>query len=128
VGNQIVTGNNVMTLNNKTLNLPTITAPSINQPSAGAAATINTTGSDAKVDLQLSPKGDGAVMVRYGPAVLNGSAISVAFNVATVRSDTLTPDSPTAVGSVGQIATDVNYLYVAVRNNEWKRVAWDTWV
>jgi hypothetical protein len=128
VGNQIVTGVNVMTLNNKTLNLPTITAPSINQPSAGAVATINTTGSDAKVDLQLSPKGDGEVRVRYSPALLNGSAISVAFNVATVRSDTLTPDSPTAVGSVGQIATDVNYLYVAVRNNQWKRVAWDTWV
>lgn len=38
------------------------------------------------------------------------------------------PDTPLSPGSVGQIATDVSYLYVCVATNVWVRVLKDlTW-
>lgn len=40
----------------------------------------------------------------------------------------LTPANSTAIGIQGQIAWDVNYIYVCVANNTWKRTAMSTWV
>ena len=40
---------------------------------------------------------------------------------------TTVPESPSAVGTVGQMATDGDYLYVCVGQNDWKRTALSTW-
>ena len=49
----------------------------------------------------------------------------------TIRADLVipgeTPASATAAGTAGQIAWDVNYIYICTATNTWKRVAIGTW-
>jgi hypothetical protein len=126
--NQIVTAGNVVTLTNKTLRLCTLTAPNFTPFVAGEDARIQVLGSDTNINLELAPKGvGGQVLQRFEAAAIAGAAGITTHPVATVRAG-LIPGSPTAVGALGQIAADPNYLYVAVGANQWKRVAWDTWV
>lgn len=46
---------------------------------------------------------------------------------ATPYLSTKTPSSPTATGKTGEIGWDVNYLYICVATNTWKRVALSSW-
>lgn len=58
----------------------------------------------------------------YSVAVISGG-LSVATGVATGYA----PVSASSPGTVGQIAFDTNYLYVAVGADTWKRVALNSW-
>jgi hypothetical protein len=124
--NQIVTAGNVVTLTNKTLRLCTLTSPDFVPFVAGEPARIQVSGSDTNIDLELAAKGGGRVVQRFEAAAIAGAIAASTLPVATVRA-ALIPGSPTAVGALGQIAADANYLYVAVGVDQWKRVAWDTW-
>jgi hypothetical protein len=127
VTNQIVTAGNVVTLTNKTLRLCTLTAPDLVPVLPGDPARIQVSGSDTNINLELAPKGvGGRVLQRFEAAAIAGATGLTTLPVATVRAG-LIPGSPTAVGALGQIAADANYLYVAVGVDQWKRVAWDTW-
>ncbi len=127
VTNQIVTAGNVLTLTNKTLRLCTLTAPDLVPVLPGDPARIQVSGSDTNINLELAPKGvGGRVLQRFEAAAIAGATGLTTLPVATVRAG-LIPGSPTAVGALGQIAADANYLYVAVGVDQWKRVAWDTW-
>jgi hypothetical protein len=127
VTNQIVTAGNVVTLTNKTLRLCTLTSPDLVPILPGDPARIQVSGSDTNINLELAPKGvGGRVLQRFEAAAIAGATGLTTLPVATVRAGWI-PGSPTAVGALGQIAADANYLYVAVGVDQWKRVAWDTW-
>ena len=57
--------------------------------------------------------------VTFVKAILTGNEI----NIATSQ----TPATKSAAGTAGDIAWDTDYIYVAIANNTWKRVAISTW-
>lgn len=65
----------------------------------------------------------GTLAERVTVTALGTSFIADSVRVATPK----TPASATAAGTVGQICWDSGFLYVAVANNVWKRVALATW-
>lgn len=77
----------------------------------GNPFTINATGSDTDVSLDLTTKGDGIVKINGDTAV---RVVSV-------------PASAGASGEPGQIAYDGSYLYVCTAANTWLRTAIATW-
>jgi hypothetical protein len=44
-----------------------------------------------------------------------------------IGGSTVTVVNSTDAGTVGQVTTDANYIYVCVAANTWKRVAITTW-
>lgn len=52
----------------------------------------------------------------------------IQFNSAIVYSTPSVPANATSTGTAGQIAWDVDYIYVCVSANTWKRVGISTWV
>ena len=52
------------------------------------------------------------------------ATINTTFTITTAS----TPANSTANGTQGQITWDVDYIYVCVANNTWKRTALTTWV
>ena len=61
---------------------------------------------------------------------VNDTQVTYNFTVASVVgtiADVTAPASATSTGTTGQIATDVNYIYVCVATNTWKRVAIADW-
>lgn len=72
-------------------------------------------------------------------ALGNGTTLSIATVAKTGAYTDLSGKPPTApalvappvssiaVGTVGQISWDANYIYICVNTNTWKRVALTTW-
>ena len=61
---------------------------------------------------------------------VNDTQVTYNFTVASVVgtiADVTAPASATSTGTTGQIATDVNYIYLCVATNTWKRVAIADW-
>lgn len=60
----------------------------------------------------------------------NNAAVNVTANVVTgntvIISSNLTPANSTANGVKGTIVWDSTYIYIAVANNSWKRIALTT--
>jgi len=50
------------------------------------------------------------------------------INANSIRlRNNLTPSSATALGAVGQICWDANYIYICIATNTWRRIPHDTW-
>lgn len=72
------------------------------------------------VSIPLQLKGEGVV--------LNPGSDAVVVNANMLIIDTSkTPASAGAAGTLGSIAWDASYIYVAVGSNTWKRAALSTW-
>lgn len=69
-------------------------------------------------NLTLNPQGN---------AVVLGAAGNLVYVPGTFRIATSTPASASATGTVGTIAWDSSYIYIATGTNTWKRVAIATW-
>jgi hypothetical protein len=68
------------------------------------------------------------IVSRSQSSTLNFNANGIGISGSTVNITTSkTPTSSTDTGIRGDICWDVNYLYVCVSNNFWKRIALTTW-
>jgi hypothetical protein len=99
--------NNLVRLGRQTA----VNAVDVTGASTGNAPTIAAMGTDTNVNLSLSGKGTGRVVVN----ALQYSALSTA------------PASASATGTTGEVRIDANYVYVCTATNTWKRAALSTW-
>ncbi len=60
----------------------------------------------------------------YGDSTSSSSAWLVSTKGDTMRiCDNRTPSGPTATGYKGEICWDINYIYICIATNVWKRAA-----
>jgi len=95
-----------------TNNASAVNELTLTNAATGNAPQISATGDDTNINLQLTPKGTGKV-------VLSGNTV----NVPTAR----TPASATATGTTGDICWDADYIYVCTATNTWMRAELNTW-
>lgn len=94
----------------------------INQYSGSAYSFTETDINKVTFDVGLSA----GMQVKFTTATPVTGGIAVSGNKIIVR-NSQTPASATAVGEAGTIAWDINYVYVCVAANTWRRAALAAW-
>lgn len=101
------------TVNTFTSNTANIQSATINVATITTANVIDITGNTANVQA-----------ITTNTFVGETSTVNTVFTITTAK----TPLSAIDTGLQGQIAWDLDYIYVCVANNTWKRASITTWV